>query len=365
MMENKPSLSHIQLRGVIVSTVVGVGVLALPGHLTRAMGSDGWIAIIISVFLIMAVVYMYHRLFLLYPEMDYFQIQEEVLGKPIARIFQLIFLIFFIMFAAIVSRNLGELMKAFLLNNTPTEIIVILFILACSYISCYGVEYMARVGYFIYPVIILFAIAIVLMALPKADFTNILPVFNDVTLGSLSKGVMACIFSFSGFEASLFIIPYVREKDKIVGSLIRGIITVGVIYASLYIMSLSHFSQNQIKKQTYPVLVLVRQLDLPGFFLENLDGVVIALWILVIFATMVPALWGVGNILARMTGTRKHYYFTLGIIPIVYYIALMSENFLELMELTDKYFNPMAIISGVIIPFILLITGMIKRRVME
>lgn len=363
-MENKPSLSHIQLRGVIVSTVVGVGVLALPGHLTRSMGSDGWIAIIISVLLIMSVVYMYHRLFLLYPEMDYFQIQEEVFGKPIARIFQLIFLIFFIMFAAIVSRNLGELMKAFLLNNTPTEIIVILFILACSYISCYGVEYMARVGYFIYPVIIMFAIAIVLMALPKADFTNVLPAFN-LTLGSLTKGVVACIFSFSGFEASLLIIPYVREKDKIVGSLMRGIITVGVIYMALYFMTLSHFSQNQIKKQTYPVLVLVRQLDLPGFFLENLDGVVIALWILVIFATMVPALWGAGNILARMAGTRKHYYFTLGIIPIIYYIALMSENFLELMVLTDKYFNPMAIISGVILPFILLITGIIKRRVME
>ena len=47
-MNKDPKISDIQVRGIIVSTVIGVGVLTLPNTLGAILGKDGWMAIIIG-----------------------------------------------------------------------------------------------------------------------------------------------------------------------------------------------------------------------------------------------------------------------------------------------------------------------------
>ena len=48
--ENK--LSNKQIKALVVSTTVGVGILSLPNRLAIANGNDGWIPLILSGLLI-------------------------------------------------------------------------------------------------------------------------------------------------------------------------------------------------------------------------------------------------------------------------------------------------------------------------
>jgi len=305
---NKDSkISHIQLRGLIVSTVIGVGVLSMQSSLVNKMGTDGWIAILITGILMIPVLFIYNQIFKLYPDKDFFEIGKATLGF-VFNLTLIIFLCYLVLSLAIVARSLGELMKTFLLQTTPLEIIILVFIIATSYIATYEIDTIARASYFIYPIIIIFAVLIVIISLPKADFSNILPVFQtDFT--SIAKGVGDSLFSFYGIEIVLFAIPFVEDKNKIFKSGALGIFAVTAIYIAMFIMTLTHFSIEQIKDQNYPVLSLVRQLDLPGFFLENLDGVVIALWVLVVFASMAPLYFATGKILSKIFKTKSHKYF--------------------------------------------------------
>lgn len=362
MNNNNSKISNLELRGLIVSNVIGVGVLSLPNSLANALGHDGWIPIIITAILIMGLYLVYCQIFLLNPGKDFFQIGRENLGF-FFYVTLIIFMVYLLLLLAIVSRNLGELIKIFLLQTTPIHVIIISFILASTYLASYEIDSIARAGYFIYPIIIVFAVLVVLISLPKADFTHLLPVFQTDLL-SIAKGVKECLFSFYGIEIVVFALPFIAEEDhnKVVKSGIYGIATIGMIYIALYIMTLAHFSIDQIKKVNYPILVLVRQLDLPGFFLENLDGPVIALWVLVVFATFVPAYYGLGKIFSKLLKTKKHKYFILALAPIVFLVAMLPENFIQLLTTMQRYFNIVSSVTVILLPIILLIAVYIRKR---
>lgn len=362
-MNKDPKVSNIQIRGLIVSTVIGVGVLSLPHTLVSSLGNKGWISIILSGALIIPVLYIITRIFIENPGKDFFQIGEETLGKILFKIVLLILAVYFIFFCAYVTRNLGELIKAFLLPTTPLEIIIFSFILVTSYIASQEIDVIARTGYFIYPLILFFAVLIVLIALPKADFSNLLPI-NNISYKGIPKGIMETFFSFAGFEMIFLALPYVeQDKETTFKSAIYAIIIITIIYLAMFIMSISHFSIQQLERQGFPILQLVKQIDLPGFFLENLDGLVMSIWVIVVFTTFAPAYFGAGKVITKIFGIKTHKYIVLILIPIIYKLALYPENLVQLTKTYIKYFNLLGFISGVIIPVILLVVGLIRKKV--
>lgn len=360
-MNKDPKISHIQLRGLIVSTIIGVGVLSMQSTLAEEMGPDGWIAILIAGILMIPLFAVYNKIFKLYPDKDFFEIGKTSLGF-FFNIIMLVMVAYLVLVLAIVARTLGELIKIFLLQRTPLEAIIIVFIISTSYIATYEIDVIARAGYFIYPVIIIFAVIIVLISLPKANFSNVLPVFqNDIP--STIKGVYSVLFSFTGIEVSLFAIPFVENKSKVFKSGLIGIFIVTIIYFALYIMTLTHFSIEQISHINYPILMLIRQLDLPGFFLENLDGTVLGLWVIVVFGTMAPIYFAAGKVLSKLFRIKRHKYFIWILVPVIYFVSLIPENFIELNVDMARYFNIGATIVVVITPIIILIASSIRKKV--
>ena len=361
-MNKDPKISHIQLRGLMVSAVVGIGVLSMQNSLAGIMGTDGWMAIILTGILIIPVLVVYDRIFKIHPGKDFFEIVKSTLG-PILYYFVLaILLVYLVLAMSIVSRILGELIKIILLQATPVKIIIIVFIIATSYIASYEIDSIARMGYLLYPITIVFTLFIVLLSLPKADFTHLLPVFRS-DFKSIIKGVADSTFSFFGFEILLFAIPFVEKKENVLKSSVIGAITITLIYLVLFLMALTHFSLEQIKNFNYPILVLVRQLDLPGFFLENLDGVVMALWVMVVFSTMAPLYFASGKVLSKIFNTKKHKYFIWALIPVIYGISIIPDNFILIDEMLKRYYNICAYIAVILIPLLILIVSYVKRAV--
>lgn len=356
-------VSSIQIRGLIVSSVIGVQVLTLPNTLSNIMGKDGWIAILLAGLLMIPIVIVINKIFEINPNKDFFQIGRDSLGSVGFTLCLLIYLVYFIIFTAYISRTLGELIKAFLLPTTPIEFIIITFILACSYIALYEIDSIVRAGYFIYPVIIGFVLLLVLVSIPTMKFTDVLPVFQS-DLTQIPRGIQTAFLSYAGFELMLFALPYVEkgERDKTLKAGVLSIIIVTIIYLGMFIISITHFSLEQIQRQTYPILMLAKLIDLPGYFLQNLDGIFMAIWVLVVFATMSPAYFASGKILGKMFKLEKHKYFIWGLIPVIYFISLHPENIVVLDETLGKYVNILGFISIVTIPFLILIVGSIRKR---
>ena len=360
-MKKEPKISSIQVKGLIISSIIGVGVLSLPNTLANILEKDGWIPIIITGPLIILFLTIIIHMFRKNPGKDYFEIGRENLGDSLFTIFLLIFFVYLLIAAAFVVRNLGELIKAFLLPRTPMEVIIGSFILVTSYIATYEIDVIARTGYFIYPITIIFSILLILMALPRADFGNILPTFQ-ADFRNIPKGILMTFFSYTGFEIILFAIPHVEDEENVLKSSISGIATVTIIYSALFIMTLTQFNIEQIQRQTFPVLMMAKLLDLPGYFLQNLDNIFLGIWVLVVFATLAPIYYGAGKIVSEIFKTKKHKYYILILAPIIYFLALWPKNIVEVYRRLGTIFNILGIISVLLLPLLLCIVSSIKGR---
>ncbi len=360
-MNKDTKISSKQIKGLVVTTIIGVGVLSLPSNLSNMVGLDAWIPIVLSGVIMVGMIIIIVKIFQYSSGMDIFEISRTALGPIFSVIYQIILLIYMIVLMAYVSRTLGEVIKAFLLEQTPIEVIIFVFILVTSYIARCEIDVMGRMGYFIYPIILGFIIFLIVVTLPNADFTNLLPMFQS-DIKSLPGGLMTSVISFAGFEILLFAIPYAEDKDRVLKSSLSAIGLVTLIYLVIFITSAAQFGIDQLNRLPWVTLSLVKQVDLPGLFLENLDGIVTTLWVLVVFGTLAPTYFSSGKILANLFKTKRHELFILPLIPIVYTVALLPQNSIEIQKNMANALNILASISIFIFPIIICIISYFKYR---
>ena len=363
-MRETNEISSVQIRGLIVSTVIGAGILSLPNKMAIAIGNDGWIPIILGGIFSIITVLIINKIFQIYPNKDFFEIGREALGKWIFNFFIFIFFIYNMTVMASLARNLAELVKAFLLETTPPEVLIITFILATTYIARSEIQIIGRLGYHIYPIIIVSIIILIIFSLPSIDYTNALPVFQ-FDISKLPKAVLDSYFSFVGFEILLFAIPFAEDRNnnsKIVRTSISAIIIVTIIYLVVFFLTLSQYGLHSLQRQAFPTISLIKEIDLPGFFIENLDGVAMAIWTLVIFATMAPTYYSAGKILSNLLAVREHGFFIISMIPIIYIFSLIPQDVLQIEKILGTMINYLGIISVVILPTLIYLIGLFKVR---
>ena len=86
-MQKNNNISNKQIRALLVSTIVGIGILTLPHQISLLLENDGWIAIILGGLLIFPSIIVINKIFQLYPDKDFFEIGRIVLGKWIFNLF--------------------------------------------------------------------------------------------------------------------------------------------------------------------------------------------------------------------------------------------------------------------------------------
>lgn len=360
-MNKDPKISSIQIRALLVSTIIGIGVLSMYNQLANIMDKDGWIAIILSGLLVVLMLIIISKIFQGNPGKDFFEIGNETLGKFAFSIILCIYVVYYIVVNAYISRQLGELIKGFLLPNTPIQLIIVLFLLSISYAAASEIDVIARVTYMMYPVIIIFTIVLFLVSLPGADITNVLPVFQS-DLSKLPEGVKVALFSFSGFEVTLFAFPFVEDKKKLTKTCISAIAIITAIYLALFMVTLSQFSIEQIKSDPFPLLMVTKLIDLPGYFLQNLDGLVMAIWVMLIFSTITPFHYSAGKILSKIFKTKSHAILVLMLVPVIYILAIIPRSIIELNSIMSGVIAYLSILVSVIVPVIIFIVGRIRGR---
>lgn len=349
------------MRALVVTIVVGVGILSLPGKLSRIQGNDGWMIIIASGLLICIPLIIINKIFQLYPDKDFFEIGEEVLGKWMFKVVLLILGFNFIINAALITRHLAEIIKAFLLITTPMEVIIITFIIATSYLARSDMHIIGRASYHIYPLIIGFVIMLVAVSITQVDFTNLLPVLQS-DFSNIPKSLSLTFVSFTGIEVLLFFIPFAEDKGKTLGPALKGVAIITIIYTLIFLISLSQYGLTHLQRQTFSTLSYIKEVDLPGFFIENLDGFVVAIWVLIVFATMGAYYYSSGIVLANLFNAKSHEIFILPLLPIIYMVSLVHPNLIALDNKLGKLINYTGVLSMILIPVIIYSLGYYKLR---
>jgi spore germination protein len=273
----------------LIAMIIGVGVLTLPRNLVEELGTtDGWISICIAGLLVMSFVFLYTRLQRHFPGQNLLQfIGSGAIGKWLAKGLALCFIVYFTLILGYEARVLGVVVKLYLLDITPTEVIVALILFATTYAVSKGVQGIIHLNIMVTPIVlaVLFFIVLLNLQVDDMDPGQLLPIMPK-GIAPVLKGVTQTVLSFLGIETLFFLMAYMKSSDlrALPLNVCIGIIT--FIYLLVTVFTYMVFTLNSAEIIMFPTVSLAKEIEIPGGFFERLESFMITIWIISIFNTM-------------------------------------------------------------------------------
>lgn len=361
MLKGNDKISSNQMMFILLTTIIGVGILSLPRNVAEKAGTDGWILIILGGITACILTTISVKLVNMFTNKTIVEFGRELITTPVSNVVSIILFTYFVIFSAFEVRIFAEVVKMFLLDDTPTEIIIISMLFVSAYLVRGGIEGLARMAELILPIVIIPVFLLLLSLLPDLDFTNLLPIFRTNPL-DIIKSVHITFFSFMGYELILLFSAYVKDTENLMKFNILSILIATFVYIAFFVVVLSRFGENETKRLLWPTLSLMKTIDLPGAFIENIEGIVMGLWVLSVFTSLSPFYYSAALILCKLFRLREHKYFVLPIMPIIYILSLVPDNIASAYDLMEKFTNYLGTFVVIIIPIVYLIVALIRKR---
>lgn len=280
---NTATLSLKQLVFVIVQVEIGISIFSLPNTVHKYADHDSWISLILlgAAFELLIIIYMmlHKRL----PEQNLFGIADAVAGKFIGKIFNILYIIYFLGFALFTSLSYVHISKSWLLPFTPWWVLYAIFIITGLYMARSKINVIARFCGLAMLIIFILLITIC-FALPRINVKYILPI-GTTPIPDIVKGAFQSGLAFTGIVTTLAILPSVKGdwKGKFKAASF-AILFVTFTYVFTTIICLLFFSDKAISIIPFPVLFLLKSLTIFKIF-ERVDITLVSAWIVPMMTT--------------------------------------------------------------------------------
>lgn len=360
MIRNNDIISPYQLMVLIIMTVISVGVFSLAADVTERAGTDGWLVIFAAGLINIAAVFIIVRLNSKFPGKTFAEYSQLIIGTILGKIVTLVFTVYLLLIIAYETRAFTEVVKMFLLFRTPTEVIMLSLIFVCTYVVRGGVECIARISELIFPILFIPFFIIMLFGTYLLDFSNLLPVMQTPP-AKLAMAVPFTAFSFGGIELALFYIGFMKEPKKAFRPAILAVSFITFFFLIAIIFCVATFGAKSTPDFIWPLVSFLRSINLPGLFIERLDGVILPLWMMTIFTTMISAYYVIAYSLSKIVGTREQKQYVLPLSLIIYYLALQPDSLVQLYKWGGMIFPVAVCLHLYVLPVIMLIIAGIRK----
>lgn len=361
MIKDNDIISPFQITAITVMTLVGVGIFSLPRSLAEVAGTNSVVMILVGGIISLLAMSVIVTLNCRFPRKALPDYSGEIIGKVPGKILVLIYIIYFTVFIGYEARVMGEAVKLFLLSNTPLEVTMLSIILTCTYAVRGGVECIGRAMEVFFPFLFIPMILMMLPGITDADFSNLLPVFYGLP-SKFFKALPTMALSFSGYELLLFYIGFMKKPKKAYVYAAVGIIVVTLFYIIITVLCFSMFSVKVVEGMIWPLLSYVRSVNLPGLFIERLDGVMLGVWVFAVYTTMVSLYFALTYSLSRLLGTKEQKQYALIMVPFIYLASIIPQNFAQVDKMSVYLIEYSGTILLYVVPPLLLLIAWIRKK---
>lgn len=359
-MNNKEIVSSYGLFATLVVTVIGVNVFSYPNELANLVGGDGWISVLVSGIISYILMVFICKIEKKNNYCHTYEILQNSFGRVIAILVALSLIWYSIFFVSMGLRIFTEEIKVYLLEKTPTEFIFIVTILVSTYLIRGEVENLVKFNEISFWLMFVPVILVLIFSIYDADFTNILPIFSN-SPNSYLKGAIAGINRFAGFQILFLILPLLKGKRNLTRVVFNSVSFITVFYIIIFILVIGVFGKEQTKILLWPVITLVKYINIPGAFIERWEGIIMSIWVIFFFTTFINNYYFAADLLKKALNFKDIKLSSAIIMPFIYLIALYPSNVAELYSLIGMYGPILFSINLIILPVILMIIPSPKK----
>lgn len=354
----KEQISESQAYTLIISFIIGTS-LALVSY-SKAQ-QNTWISVVMALILATPMVIIYGTIINDSSGKDIFQILEFIFGKVIGKIISLLYTFYFFHLGAICIRNMTEFIQVSSLPETPQYFTALFIGLTAIYILKAGLEVIARINKFIFPVLMLIIGITLVMVIPKAQITNLLPILENGWKPVLSSGFSTFSFPLGETVVFLAILNTVNKEHKSNKIYIKGLYLGGLILFLVVIRNILVLGFPLLAISTFPSYDAVSLIDI-GNFIRGIE-IVIAIVITIagfikVSICLLASCIGVARVFNL--GDYKWVSAPLGLLMMSLSFILYDST-MHMIEWIDIY-KYYAFPFQVILPIIILISVKIKKR---
>lgn len=359
VLTNNDKITVPQTVALIVTTILGTGILSLPHEVAKAVGSDGWILVLLGGITTLIISFIIGSLVMRFPQDTFIEYSRKTVGKFLSYPLSALLAIHYVLITSLSLRIFAEVMNVFMLPRTPMEFIILTQMLTSLYLVRYGVEPVARLSEILLPILIIPIFAMYVIAFPKADFSELLP-FMATPLIKMAKGIFFTLFSFLGFEILLVVAPYMRSPKRIYWSLFASIGIVTLIYFFIVVVVFATMGVENTKMLMWPSMSIIRTLTAPGGIFDRMDALAMALWTIAAFTTLNSFYFAAVLAFAHIAGFKEFKPLTSLLFPWIYLVAVLPPGTLSVIKWANLM-GFLGVLVSVVVPGLILLLSSQKK----
>lgn len=353
-------ITAIQTSAILVSTIIGVGVLALPLFAVQSANSGGPLVTLMAVAFSFAGLAMVAVLGMRFPNYTMLHYSEVILGKWLARICNFSIVVFFAILTSLTAREFGEVVITAVLQRTPVEVTVIVMLLLAAISTRNDIMTFAYIHHFYFPLLLFPALLIVALSLKNADPLNLQPIWGNGQTRML-EGTLNIAALFQGSFVLITVIPHMNRPEKALLATFWGLLIAGGLCIAIVAAAVGVFGSEETLKLLWPTLELAKTTSLPANILERLDAAFLAVWVTAVFTTLFSTYYLTIDKARRLFGMKEHKTLALFGLPLVFFMAMLPQNIFEMYEII-KSIGRIGLIVTIGYPAFLLSVAIIRNK---
>lgn len=341
------SLSKNQLTNLITSMILIRLYLSLPREILMSAGSASWILVL---FICIVASVLFFFVSSVYKKNEsILEISENLGGKTFKIITGLLATVLILVKTSGHIKLFIESVQMVLLQNTQTEIIVIILGIALVIGAYSGIESLAIISGLFLPVVLTVLASFFVLLIPSIDINNLAPILGtgpkDIFLdGIKSLSLFADLFILN------FLLPYCKDGDSLKKSGFRAIIVNGVIFLVFMLVYSSVFPYPISSEYIIPIFQLTRIVEIGDFF-GRLEAFFEFVWAISFLIYASINIWILSIIWKKTFDLKYHEPITIPMTVFAIGIGFLEPSMLNIIN-GNRKFSWLMIASAFLVPFI-------------
>ena len=347
---------------MIFLSLVGFGMFTYSQTMGKILGSNGIFLTIVYGLIYMILVGMIYKTFKINEFKPLEFIFEDIFGKFIGRILLFLISLFIIFFISIQLRIFIDSIKIYIFSNISSEFMVIITLFVCYYVVRKDDKVLSGLNEIIFTFLMIFCLISLFIVFKNIDLTNILPIRLSES-SSYLNGFFVSNTYFIGGSILYYIFPkYDSKIKKNIHISYKAVLFSFLFLATIFFVCISVIDLKQTIKSAWPIILAFTSVDIPGGFIERIDGIIISIAILFFIINFINLYFYSSYLNSKSLGLNKYKFSSLIFIPVIYIFTLLPQNLKDIEFMFNKIIFPISIVISLFVPIILFVLSYVKSK---
>jgi len=285
---------------------------------------------------------------------------HKIVGKWLHIPYVILSIFLFLLVGAIQFRGLQNLLLLYFLPNTPGWSISVVFGICVALAARSGIEAIVRCAQGFFFIVLLIEIIIAMVLVNDLNFNMGIAFLTHVDLKTSVVASLGIIPWVGLIFFVLFFFPYVANSKNSLKSLGYAVLLANLILLMFTIVSILLFGPELAKNVD---LVKVFKYISIADFLENLDPLILVVWLCSVFISISLSLFVALLCTAQLFSLKDYRPLTFSIVAIMIGLSFqIADNDAELTRITKQWVTPFILFME-LIPIVYWIVNRIRTKV--